>query len=216
MMSLPFVSKFHVFLLVVLAVLVVVGIVVVPLDQSLPIHWGLSGQADGFAPALVALLLPPVIVLAVLGVLAAMRRARLQRDFEAGRHVIDASIGVVTSLALCLEGATIMIGLGMAVDMPRLIAFVLGLMLVVVGNVLPKSQPNWVAGIRLPWTLRDPENWRVTHRWTGRLMMLAGAIVIGLASIGLPPKAMIAVVIAAALLPAVVGIVISYVLAVRK
>ncbi len=212
----PFVSRFHLFLLALLGVLVAAGFVLVPLDQSLPIHWGLSGKADGFAPASVALLLPPAIVLATLGLLAAMRMARLQHDFEAGRHVIDASIGIVAALAVCLEGAFIAIGLGMSVDMPRLIAFVFGLILIVIGNVLPKSQPNWVAGIRLPWTLRDPANWRVTHRWTGRLMMLSGALVIAFALIGLPPATMIGVVLAGALLPVIGGILISYTLAVRQ
>ena len=42
--------------------------------------------------------------------------------------------------------------------------------------MLSKTRPNWLVGIRTPWTLSSDKSWDVTHRWGGRLMMLGGSI----------------------------------------
>ena len=54
-----------------------------------------------------------------------------------------------------------------------LLAF-LGLLLVVVGNLLPKLRPNKYVGIRLPWIMHDEARWAKTHRFGGFAMVLCG------------------------------------------
>ena len=54
-----------------------------------------------------------------------------------------------------------------------LLAF-LGLLLVVVGNLLPKVRPNKYVGIRLPWIMHDEARWAKTHRFGGFAMVLCG------------------------------------------
>lgn len=54
-----------------------------------------------------------------------------------------------------------------------LLAF-LGLLLVVVGNLLPKLRPNKYVGIRLPWIMHDEARWAKTHRFSGFAMVLCG------------------------------------------
>ncbi len=171
----PVLSRIHLALAGVLAVVTVAGFVMVPLDASLPNHWGPDGQADAFAPAAVALLLPCIMI----------------------------------------SCATIAIGLGHEVEMHRLVVVALGAMMLVLGNYLPKTQQNWIAGVRLPWTLRDATNWQATHFWAGRLMMLAGLVVIIAAIINPPPMMLFVVLIAALALAALGSIAISYTLARR-
>ncbi len=185
----------------------------VPLDAILPIHWGPDGQPDNFAPAPIALLIPFAMAAFVIALLAVLRPAGLRKDFEAGRHVIEATITFVMILALIILAATIALGLGHTVDMPRLVAVLVGAMLLVVGNYLPKTQPNWVAGIRLPWTLRDANNWRVTHRWTGLLMMLGGVVAVLAAILNPPAMVLFVLVLLSAILPALAGLAISYAIA---
>jgi hypothetical protein len=40
----------------------------------------------------------------------------------------------------------------------------LALLISVVGNYMGSLKPNYLAGIPLPCTSNDPENWRQTHR----------------------------------------------------
>lgn len=53
-----------------------------------------------------------------------------------------------------------------------------GLFVLLIGNYLHNIKPNYVAGIRLPWTLNDPDNWRKTHLLAGKLLFAAGIILI--------------------------------------
>jgi len=48
--------------------------------------------------------------------------------------------------------------------------------MVILGNLLPKTRPNFSFGIRTPWTLSNDNVWERTHRLGGPLLMLAGLI----------------------------------------
>lgn len=54
--------------------------------------------------------------------------------------------------------------------------------LIVAGNVMGKTERNFMLGIRLPWTMSSEANWRATHRFAGRLMVAAG-ILLGILNI---------------------------------
>ncbi len=211
----PILNSVNCILIGLLVLVTLAGFFIVPLDATLPIHWNFAGVADNFAPAPVALLFPALMAVAVLGLFVIIRRTRFSKDVEAGRHVIQAANSFVLGLAVLLSCATIAIGMGYDLDMPRAIVFVMGAMLLILGNYLPKSQPNRVAGIRLPWTLRDPKNWTITHRWSGRLMMLGGAIVLLAAVAGLPSTVLLVVLLLAIFLPIIASVAISYALAAR-
>ena len=50
----------------------------------------------------------------------------------------------------------------------------LGLLLVGLGVAMPHIEPNYTFGVRVPWTLADPENWRRTHRFAGPVFVAMG------------------------------------------
>ena len=58
-----------------------------------------------------------------------------------------------------------------------LMAFI-GLLVAMMGNYMNHLRPNYFAGIRLPWTLNDAENWRKTHALAGRLWFAGGILLI--------------------------------------
>lgn len=49
-----------------------------------------------------------------------------------------------------------------------------GLLFAVIGNYLPNLKPNYFAGLRLPWTLENTDNWRKTHALAGKLWFAGG------------------------------------------
>ncbi|MDN6294403.1 MAG: SdpI family protein [Alkalibacterium gilvum] len=52
----------------------------------------------------------------------------------------------------------------------RGITFIVVLVIMgIIGNTSPKLPFNRYMGLRLPWTIRDEETWRVAHRWLGYL-----------------------------------------------
>lgn len=56
----------------------------------------------------------------------------------------------------------------------RLLFPLIGLLFVFLGNYMPALKPNYFAGLRLPWTLSDDDNWRRTHFLAGRIWFWAG------------------------------------------
>ena len=54
----------------------------------------------------------------------------------------------------------------------------IGLGLVLIGNVLPRLRPNSAMGIRTRWTLRDETVWMKTHRAGGYILVVLGLILV--------------------------------------
>ncbi len=54
----------------------------------------------------------------------------------------------------------------------------LGAVFLLAGNYMPKCRQNYTVGIKLPWTLADPENWNHTHRLAGWIWILSGLLLI--------------------------------------
>jgi uncharacterized membrane protein len=62
------------------------------------------------------------------------------------------------------------------VNLGNLLFPLLGLLFVFIGNYMPALKPNYFAGIRLPWTLSDDENWRKTHQLGGKIWFWGGLL----------------------------------------
>ncbi len=186
----------------------VAGLVLVPAGTVLPIHWGMSGAADGFAPREVALLMPLGIAAIAWAIFLLLPRLAKPGDLEAGQRPLGVVLTALTGLALLIEGAMVLIGLGVEVQMVQVIAIALGVLMIVLGNAMPKSQRNSVAGIRIPSTLRDPANWQATHRFTG-FLSLAGGVILIIAALVVPVGGMLWWVLACVFVPILGGVVYS-------
>lgn len=53
----------------------------------------------------------------------------------------------------------------------------IGLLFAGLGNFMHSIKPNYFIGMRLPWTLEDPENWRKTHQLGSKLWMIGGILI---------------------------------------
>lgn len=184
------------------------GYLMIPSATELPIHWGVDGRPDAFWPRDRALLTAPVGAVVVLALMAFADRFSPRR--QASRHLVAAVSTGILALFMAIQTVIVLIGLGFDISMVNVIAFAMGLLSIVTGNVMPKSQPNCIAGLRLPWTLADPANWAATHRITGRLMLASGSILMLAASTLDAGRLLAAVTICAFMLPFGLGSAYSY------
>lgn len=150
---------------------------------DIPTHWGLSGEPDRFSSreeATAILFLMPAITL-LLGVVFTV--APMLDPFQAGlRHSAKAYlagwIGAVTLMTFCGVGLALMMvgGHGSATGdiFPRIVLSGAALMIIVLGNYLPKTRQSFFLGVRTPWTLTSAIAWERTHRLAGLLFVLAG------------------------------------------
>ena len=181
------------------------------LGPTVPIHWGVDGQPDGYAPKAMGLLLLPAIAmlsaLLVAGLLALdPRKDHIAASMPALRTMtvgIAGFLGFVHALMLHA-----MLGDGQLPWRAMLVA--MGALFVAIGSTLPTLRSNYFAGIRTPWTLQSERVWDRTHRTGGRAFAAAG-VVVALAGLLLPPAGAIGVSIAALVVGTAVPAVLSYV-----
>jgi uncharacterized membrane protein len=168
----------------IIAAAVIASAVVYPrLPETIPTHWNMDGQPDGWSSRAFGAWITPVILLTMWGfvlVLPAIdpRGANYAKFGDAFEAIID-------SLMLFLLGMHILLlraGLGHPVPMERVVPFGVGILLIVIGNLLPRARPNWFVGIRTPWTLSSDRVWEKTHRFGGRVFV-AGGLLISIAAL---------------------------------
>ena len=61
--------------------------------------------------------------------------------------------------------------------MEMLISPMFGILMIVIGNYMPKTTRNSFMGIKIKWTLANDENWNATHRFSGKLQVVCGIII---------------------------------------
>src|SRR5687768_7646682 len=93
-------------------------------------------------------------------------------------NTYDTIVLCVVVLLLGVHAAVLAEALKAGSVAARIIPAVLGGCFLVMGNVMPRLRPNWVAGIRTRRTLEDPQLWRTTHRVFGTAFAASGLLTI--------------------------------------
>jgi hypothetical protein len=158
------------------------------LDGMLPVD--VSETADP-VPRWLALSLMPALALILWAAFRAAPTAAGQRvgrrlfrrapdavtspeQFERFGKAYDAIVLGVVLLLLGVHAAILAAALGQPGLASRIVPAVLGACLILMGNVMPRLRPNWVAGVRTTRTLEDPQLWRTTHRAFGTAFVVSG------------------------------------------
>lgn len=180
-------------LIVIAAALVLVaavasGVAYPHLPPSVPTHWNLRGQPNGFSGPLGAALTMPIIMLvtAVLLIVAPSFDGAWfirYRNRESGDSTAKPVYALIALLVLGAMLAMHLLMLGTALSIvgaqaaPRLRVILLSLILIALGNYLPQvTQRNAFIGVRLPWAYASEEVWRRTQRIGGYGMVLVGFV----------------------------------------
>lgn len=143
------------------------------LPEQVAIHWGSDGQPDGWAPRFLAAFGIPLFLTAI----NLICQVSLNNDPKRkGHSKIAEQLGkwCVPVVSVILLPVTLLIAMGAEIPIHLLVSGLVGVLLIAVGNYLPKSRQNYTIGIKLPWTLHDQDNWNKTHRLAGYLWMLGG------------------------------------------
>lgn len=165
------------------------------LPGQLATHWGMHG-ADRWSGKAAAVFLRPLLLLAAhyLVLFLVFRDAKNRNQ---SKKVVGLLFWMIPAVSILVSGITYAVVLGWKFRLAGLLFAGLGLMFAAIGNYLPKCRPNRTVGIRIPWTLGSEENWIATHRFAGKVWVIGGLIMV-----------------LAALLPEVPGIIVTILVAV--
>jgi len=180
------------------------------LGPVVPIHFGLGGQADGFAPKGIGLLLLPAMALFTPFLIAGILRLDPRKDHIEASMPALRTVLVSTSVFLAfVHGLVLHAALGNGVLSERAMFVAMGVLFVAIGSALPGLRSNYFAGIRTPWTLQSERVWERTHRSGGRAFAAAGVVVV-LAGLLLPSAWALGLSLLALVVGTIVPVVLSY------
>jgi len=183
------------------------------LPASLPIHFGIDGKPDGYGDK--NDLLKTIAILMITDIAIYF----LLRFLPAIDPKKTASLGEGLFQKLALTVVFFLSGLGViilvasthqGIQINNILLPALGIMFAFIGNLMHNIKPNYFAGIRTPWTLEDPENWRETHRLASKLWFVGG-IVLTVLTLILPAVASFVVFMISVAILALVPVIYSFI-----
>ncbi|MBI5765839.1 SdpI family protein [Candidatus Falkowbacteria bacterium] len=142
-------------------------------------HWNFNGQVDRSTSKTTGAFAVPFVLLGmyILFLVLPFFDPRKERyvEFSKTYHLIKLLIiGVLFIVYL----ATGLFNLGYPININLVVPWIIGLLMIILGNYMGKIKFNWFVGIKTPWTLSSENVWNKTHRVGGWFFIIFGLIII--------------------------------------
>lgn len=158
------------------------------LPDTMFIHWGMDGNADGTSNKAFCVFGLPIIIL-ILHWVCLIATSFDKNQKNQNKKALGMIFWIVPFISLFVNTLMYSVAFGKEFNPLFLMPLILGVPFVIMGNYLPKVKQNSTFGVKVYWTLNNEENWDKTHRFAGKIWFFGGLILI--ASVLLPDKIII-------------------------
>jgi len=172
-------------LLLIAAALAATVILYPHLPATVPTHWDVHFQPDGYSPRVALFWIGPGFMAGI------MLLTWLLPWFSPKRFEIDSfrsTYGLLMLFIFCLmayiDGFLLWAGSTGTNNAGRAIGGGVCLFMALLGNLLGKVRRNFYLGIRTPWTISNERVWYATHRFAAKTFVAAGLLGLLLSIIG--------------------------------
>ena len=154
------------------------------LPQQFPTHFNAAGEVDGWSSKAFGVFGLPLILVAFqwLCVVGSLKMDPKAENLQG--KMFSLVLWIIPVLSVVMNALVYCTAMGMDMKVQVIVPLLVGLLLVIIGNWLPKCKPTWTLGIKLPWTLADEDNWNHTHRFAGPIWVAGGMVIMLCALIG--------------------------------
>lgn len=147
------------------------------LPERLVTSFGFNGEAEGYSSKMFAVAGFPLIM-AFLNLICIIAANADPSKKNINSKVFSVIISIVPACSLISGGCIYADALEYKLYIEKLIPAFIGIIILVLGFILPECKQNYTIGIKLPWTLHDEENWERTHKLSGKLWIIGGVLMI--------------------------------------
>ena len=140
------------------------------LPEQVPIHWNMENEADIYADKFPGLFLIPFLNFGIYFLFLGIPRIDPRwKDF----HLFNKTFywlrfGIVLFMVI-VWSMSILSVYGIDLNVGLLIIITITTIFLGIGIIMPKIKQNPYLGIRVPWTLKDKENWEKSHKFGGKV-----------------------------------------------
>ena len=153
------------------------------LPDTMPMHWNINGEVDGWVSKPVAIFGMPLAMIAFQW-LCTFITGTDPKNKNITKKSMDLVLWIIPCITLMLGTITYLAALNYPISVDIIMPAFFGVFFIVVGNYLPKCKQSHTIGIKLPWTLESEDNWNKTHRFAGKLWVICGLLILILSFLG--------------------------------
>lgn len=168
--------------------LVVVLIALQYLPDKIPAHYGIDNQVTRWGSRYEALLFPIVTILMAYFLLAMSRLAAKQEEHGENNKKIIIVTGILVLIVFnVLNGYSLYTDFNkvenlssIPLDINQLVFGIVGVLMIVTGNIMPKLRMNSIIGLRTHWSMKNEVTWKKCQRIGGISFIVGGIIITGI------------------------------------
>jgi uncharacterized membrane protein len=196
-------------------IIIATAIIYPALPEKIPMHWNINGVIDSYGDKWQAFLIPIIMIVAIVLMKITPHidpKKENYKSFQGYYEILIIAFAILFTIlqTIIIKAAFDPNSVSMNIIMPMLI----GLFFSVIGLLMPKFEPNYFVGIKIPWTLADPENWKATHKFAGTLWLIGGLLIFAISF--LVPTISFAISMAIILIISLVPMIYSYLIYRKK
>lgn len=176
--------------------LVFTAVVLQYMPDSIPMHYDMAGNIDRWGSKYESLIFPGIILLlslfmTILIVYYEKKAQKETKEKEAAEARTNVKVLSITSILLAavftVMQAFILYGSykeavsgasKQAVDIGKVSVILLGILMILLGNYMPKTRTNHTIGVRISWSMYNDTTWRKSNRFGAVALMIAGILTI--------------------------------------
>lgn len=147
------------------------------LPDTIATHWNAAGEPDGFSGKAFTVFGLNGIMYALYAICIFGTAADPKKENISAKN-FSLVISIIPAVSLFANSVTFAAALGKNPDVPFFSKLLIVVVLLILGNYMPKMRQSYTLGIKLPWTLSSEDNWNRTHRFTGKIWMLFGLVLL--------------------------------------
>jgi uncharacterized membrane protein len=196
--------KYYLIGIVLTALVAIATVAVYPrLPDFVPTHWNLHNQPNGYSHKYMLFVFGPGLMVGIMLLMRALPWLS-PKNFEV--DAFRSSYLQIMLMLVCMfayfQGLIIWGALGHSMDVGRAVIGGVCLLFALLGNLMGKIRRNFYIGIRTPWSIANERVWNATHRFAAKTLVIGGLIGVLLTAVGVDGWPLLALLLAAALIPA--------------
>lgn len=156
------------------------------LPDQIPAHYNAANQVDRWGSKFEALILPAMVIL--FGLLMLGMAKLISKSEKSGKNnervcIISglcclALFNAMTCYFLYMDFHGIEDLSSVPLDINQIMFGLLGLIMIIVGNVMPKLRMNSLIGLRTSWSMKNETTWKKSQLFGGISFIIGGILII--------------------------------------
>ncbi len=147
------------------------------LPDEMVSHIGINGTPDAMSSKAFAVFGMPLILLAI-HLFCLWITGKDPNHKKQSAKAIGIIFWIMPAASLFVSSLMYATAFEMSFNLMMLLVGFLAFMFIFIGNYMPTCKQSSTLGIKIKWTLENAENWRATHRFSGKVWFICGLLMI--------------------------------------